>query len=185
MNYTVSTVKYQANDTAVMKGIYKLRKEVFVDRLNWKVSNRNGMEYDVFDNKATTYIFVKKGDTVVSSCRLIPTTSETMINTIFSGLLRGEEAVYRHDVVEISRLASVSAQNAGVGVLPSILNELRAFAAKHSIYEYVFVTTVAIERMLHRNGVKTSRFGDGKATNIDGARSVALRLMPEDLPRIH
>jgi len=185
MQQIVTTIRYKNQNKENLNEIFKIRKNVFVDRLNWSVNCTDGMEIDEFDCEGTTYIVVKKNSVVIGSCRLIPTSHNTMINSLFRVLLRGDEPIVNPRVVEISRLASMGRNMAGVPVLPSVLEELRSYAYEYGITKYVFVTTAAIERLLTRSGVKTYRFGDQKTTDIEGVESVALSLYPCDIPFIH
>jgi len=185
MDTNSTSIRYNKKNEMIQESIYRIRKQVFVDRLHWNVKSKDGKESDKFDCKGTSYILIKKGEELIGSCRLIPSSKKTMVNTIFKKLLRGEKAVYSDHVYEISRLASVAGDKNEYGILPSILSELREFAKANDVREYIFVTTVAIERMLRKSGVLTFRHGDGKSTSIDGVKSVALRLYPEDLPYIH
>lgn len=47
---------YSATPHAWVADLYGLRKEVFADRLNWKVNIKNDIEFDEYDNERTTYL---------------------------------------------------------------------------------------------------------------------------------
>lgn len=172
-------------DKKDLEKIYRIRKDVFFDRLGWDVLCSGGLEFDAFDNADCDYLVVRHQDTLICSCRLIPTTRPTMLSEVFPGLLRGEDYLPDPAVIEISRLAATACPSLRGGVMSLILQELRRYASDHRVSAFVFVTTTAIERLLRRHGVRLQRFGDGRTTLVGGVRSVALRLHPADIPQVN
>ena len=62
-------------DQRAVMGMYRLRHEVFHDRLGWEVTNDNGMEHDEFDHADPVYVLAKGDEDEVLGCwRLLPTT---------------------------------------------------------------------------------------------------------------
>lgn len=183
MPISIETIRNAACCETDRDMIFRLRKQVFSDRLGWAVTCSGEQEYDDFDAPGSDYIVIRHRGTVISTCRLLPSMGPTMLADVFPDLLRGEEFHPDRTVVEISRLAATSCPDLRRGVMPLILQELRRYAQRHDVEEFVFVTTVAIERLLRRFGVTVRRFGDGRATLIDGVRSVALRLYADGIPQ--
>lgn len=63
--------------------LFSLRKKTFKDRLDWRVSCEQNMEFDVYDNKNTTYIFGVYEGSIICSLRFIETKFPNMIIDTF------------------------------------------------------------------------------------------------------
>ncbi|WP_337262559.1 MULTISPECIES: acyl-homoserine-lactone synthase [unclassified Serratia (in: enterobacteria)] len=83
--------------------LFYLRKKTFKDRLNWRVSCENNMEFDVYDNKNTTYIFGVYKDDIVCSLRFIETRFPNMIIDTFRPYFK-ELSLPKGNYIEASRL---------------------------------------------------------------------------------
>lgn len=160
--------------------IFKLRHEIFLERLQWDIETRDGLERDNFDDLQPYHIAVQNTEGGVDGCwRALPTLGSYMLKDVFPELLQGEEAPTEANVWEISRFA-VRKGSAGPqkgymsGITIQMVRSFYEFARKHGIKYYVTVTTVACERMLRQLGVECWRMGDGKALQIGVERSVAL-----------
>ena len=146
-------------------GMYRLRHEVFHDRLGWEVTSDNGMEHDEFDRANPVYVLVRGDEDEMLGCwRLLPTTGPNMLKDIFPQLLHGQPAPESSTVWEISRFAVATehCEGVGFGFSEVPLHMMRAsvrFAQHNGISRYVAVTSVAVERMLRKVGVNISRFG--------------------------
>lgn len=163
-----------------LAGMFRLRNEVFNRRLGWNLKTRNGWEQDNYDDLHPVYMMVRKNSGDVSGCcRLLPTTGPYMLKDTFPQLLQGEAAPSSPDTWEISRFAVAptsanSAQQANLGVATfEIVQRAVRFADEHGIQRYVFVTSVALERLLKRIGLNIRRFGDGKPQLVGDVWSVA------------
>ncbi len=63
---------------------YELRYKSFIKRQAWGLSEWEGMEYDIYDNPATTYlVWQDKNGTVRGTSRLIPTNRPYMIKDLW------------------------------------------------------------------------------------------------------
>ncbi|WP_291730423.1 acyl-homoserine-lactone synthase [Leisingera sp. F5] len=64
---------------------FKLRHQIFVERLGWDLNSYGGMEFDEFDTPATEYVLcINNADEVVGVSRLLPTSCTYMIEKSFS-----------------------------------------------------------------------------------------------------
>ncbi|WON76585.1 acyl-homoserine-lactone synthase [Serratia sp. UGAL515B_01] len=63
--------------------LFSLRKKTFKDRLNWRVNCERNMEFDVYDNENTTYIFGVYKGVIICSLRFIETKNPNMIIDTF------------------------------------------------------------------------------------------------------
>lgn len=148
-----------------LDGMFKLRHEVFKERLEWEVGSASGKERDMFDDLDPVYIVCEHEGDVLGSWRLLPTTGPYMLKNVFPELLYGMPAPEAPDVWEISRFA-VSKRvvgNDSLGTIKTVTNmlleQLFAFAARREISRIVAVADVRFERILGRAGLLTQRFG--------------------------
>jgi len=166
-------------------GMFRLRAEVFRDRLGWQVEvTDDGLEIDQFDEAARAhYIIAKAGDTRVDACwRLLPTLGPNMLRDVFPELLHGQPAPCAADVWELSRFAvasdrlapdeSAGTHQVGFGELSvALMAESTRFAQANGIARFVTVTTATIERMLKKQQVNVRRLGP--PVRIGGVLTVA------------
>lgn len=152
-------------DQQVVRGMFRLRHEVFRDRLRWDVPSRDGLEYDEFDRYDPVYTVVTNEQREIVGCwRLLPTTGPYMLRDVFPQLLHGHEAPCDPDVWEISRFAVTSRggddRRYGFGgISVRMMQGLVTFAWENGISRYVAVTSTGVERMLRRLGLSVTRYG--------------------------
>lgn len=176
----------------VLRKMFELRHEVFYNKLGWEVDVIDGQEIDVFDtNRDPVYVVSQglKGD-IYGSFRLLPTDGPYMLGAVFPELLRGEALPQSPSIWEISRLATspslgLGKENPQATLCACTIDMFREgfhFGDAYGVTQYVFVTSVAVERMLLKTGLRLRRFGDGKAMKIGKVLSVAcwLDLTPEN-----
>lgn len=63
----------------------RARKSIFIDRLNWHVSEANGMEFDQYDNPFCRWVVLLEFGEILGGVRLLPTTARY---GIYSYMLR-------------------------------------------------------------------------------------------------
>lgn len=139
--------------------MYRLRRRVFKDRLDWAVSVSGDLELDVYDALNPTYLLVMSGEgNLVGGVRLLPTTGPTMLADTFPALLGGQAAPHSEKILESSRfcvdtrLASELAENglnrATFVLFAAMIEGARAVNAE----SIVTVTDMRMERILRRAG---------------------------------
>jgi acyl homoserine lactone synthase len=86
------------------------RAEVFLDRLRWSVSVKNGYERDDFDEANPLYLVSVDPSTnkYRGSVRLLPTTGPNMLRDVFPFLLDEGESVESPTIWEISRICAAT-----------------------------------------------------------------------------
>lgn len=175
------------DEQEAVRRMFRFRHEVFSERLGWEVESRNGLEIDRFDGLKPVYMLSRNTRReITGSWRLLPTTGPYMLRDTFPQLLCGEDAPQDPTVWEISRFATVTARRrdrvqANLGqVTFTMIKSLLPFAEEHRIRQYVFVTSVALERLVTRIGLPLRRFGDGQAQRVGKVLSVACRLDVND-----
>jgi N-acyl-L-homoserine lactone synthetase len=143
----------------LIKGMFRLRRRVFKDRLDWDVSSADGMEIDVFDAIGPTYLLaLAEGDDVVGCVRLLPTTGPTMLGNAFPSLLNGQSPPSDPGIFESSRFCVDTDRCPGTPGGGLSRTTFLLFAA---MIEYlcsvqarsiVTVTDLRMERILRRAG---------------------------------
>jgi acyl homoserine lactone synthase len=179
-----SVVAFKSNDVQVdqqmLRRMFRFRHKVFRERLGWEVESRHGLEIDRYDELEPVYM-VSQNDhqEIMGSWRLLPTMGPYMLKDTFPQLLRGAPAPQDPHVWEVSRFATVTTSHRGrvqanLGqVTFDMIRSLLPFAEEHGIRHYVFVTSVALERLVTRIGLPLRRFGDGRAQKVGEVLSVA------------
>lgn len=150
-----------------LMGMYRLRHEIFHDRLQWDVTSDNGMEHDEFDEGNPFYVLVKDDEDEVLGCwRLLPTMGPNMLRDVFPQLLHGKPAPQQPDVWELSRFAVATPVNEGTSqgfgfsdIPIEMMKMICKFAQHNGIRRFVSVTSVAVERMFRKLGVSVTRLG--------------------------
>lgn len=96
-----------------LRRMFEDRKSVFVDLLKWNVPVlENRFEIDQFDNEHATYVMIADEDgDHLGSARLLPTTRQHILDTLFSGLCAGTPPRGR-EVFEITRFCLSRRQSA-------------------------------------------------------------------------
>ncbi len=73
------------DNTSLMADVFRLRKKVFSDQLNWKVPVQGDMEKDAYDEMGASYLVWCSDDksTLYGLVRLMPTSGPTLLNDVF------------------------------------------------------------------------------------------------------
>jgi acyl homoserine lactone synthase len=174
-----------------LEAMFRLRHEVFKERLAWDVGSCAGRERDMFDDLDPVYIVCEDAGEVLGSWRLLPTTKPYMLKDVFPELLYGEAAPEAPDVWEISRFA-VSKRvtgNESLGTINKVTNllleQLFQFAAQRDITRIVAVADVRFERILKRAGLLTFRYGPPMEIGVTRAVSGYADVTDLNLRRLH
>lgn len=151
----------------VIESMYRLRYRVFHERLNWEVTVDKGREKDGFDDKNSVYVVGVNDETqeAEASWRLRPTTKPYMLQQTFPHLLQGRDVPRSPAVWEVSRFAVINTPYAlpGTGSFGDLTRELVArtvmFGDAKGIADYIWVTSVGVERMARKLGYRVERWG--------------------------
>lgn len=163
----------------LLDSMYRLRCEVFHERLRWDVRVENGREHDWFDLIGPRYLVAHDDATsALGCCRLLPTLGPNMLRDIFPFLLDGAPAPAAASTWEVSRFA-ISERCAGDGfgfgdVPATMLADMFRFANAHGVDALVGVTSAPIERMLRHLGLRIERLG--AARRIGKVMSLAFHM---------
>lgn len=153
--------------------MHRLRAKVFKDRMGWDVPLMSGMEIDGYDAIEPTYMMIRETGGDLRGCwRILPTEGPYMLKDSFSQLLHGQAAPADPKIWELSRFAIETEGRHSFGfseVAMESIGEIIAYGHRMGIEQYVTVTTTAIERLLRRAGVVTSRFGPPIQIGVENA----------------
>ncbi len=151
------------------------RHQVFVEQMGWPLHTKNGMESDQFDRQDTVYVVGQDAYGHITGCaRLLPTTGPYLLREVFPQLLNGLPPPYSPEIWELSRFAAVDLHSRGAPyestptrMAHKLLEQSIACAAGHGAKKLITVTSIAVERLLSRNGFRSHRAGppmivDGK-----------------------
>ena len=151
--------------TSQLHDMYRLRSEVFLNRLQWDVRSRKDLERDCYDLIGPVYgVCVADDERVVGCWRLLPTTGPYMLRDVFPELIGAHPMPCAPRVWEISRFA-VSGVQGELGrsvhlVTSQLLAGLIECALDFDIDRIVAVTDLRFEKVLKRAGLRPSRFSE-------------------------
>ena len=162
-------------------GMHRLRRRVFRDRLDWKVSVSDGLEIDQYDALTPTCLLGVDRRDVVGCVRLLPTTGPNMLADTFPVLLDGRAAPKTAKIWETSRFC-VNTQNVAA-TAENGLKEATSlwFAAmiewgkQNDLQAIATVTDLRMERILRRAGWHLDRLGEPRQV---GAPKAVAGLLP-------
>ncbi|WP_394246255.1 acyl-homoserine-lactone synthase [Vibrio profundi] len=161
--------------------LLKLRFKVFHGRLQWDLETQHGMETDQYDVEQAHYLYAKEdGGHLVGCWRILPTTDSYMLKDTFPELLGVQTAPTGERIYELSRFAVDKDYSKRVGGVSNVtlkmFQSLYEHAQEHDIDSYVTVTSAAVEKLINRMKIPSSRIGDGKVHMLGSTRSVALHI---------
>lgn len=143
----------------LLAAMFRLRRRVFRDRLDWAVSVTGDLELDVYDALNPTYLVLMSGEREVVGCvRLLPTTGPTMLADTFPQLLAGLDPPRNSRILESSRFCidtRLAAQPAGNGLNRATFMLFAAMIESLGLLDadsIVTVTDTRMERILRRAG---------------------------------
>ena len=143
---------------ALLRQFFRLRKQVFIDEMEWDLNEYDGMEIDQYDQETAEYILQVKNGVCVGGCRLLPTTTKIDRD--------GEEFTYMLRDARLGRLESfpttvtecvpvsekvweltrvISAKNP-IG-FRDLMEQVRFRLKAYDVTDCLFITRTAISRI--------------------------------------
>lgn len=162
-------------------GMHRLRRRVFSDRLDWKVSVSDGLEIDQYDALSPTYLLVVDGRDVIGCVRLLPTTGRNMLADTFPVLLDGRVAPKTVRIWESSRFCvdtqnvAATAENGLKEATFLLFAAMIEWGQQHKLQAIATVTDLRMERILRRAGWHLDRLGEPRQI---GATKAVAGLLP-------
>lgn len=158
------------------------RREVFINRLGWRLNTVNGMELDEFDGPDALYVCSHDDQGNVNGvARLLPTTAPYLMEKVFPHLWAGKELPHDPQVWELSRFAAVDfnvdsslAHQCMARHAPKLFRLVIETIKRHAVQKLITVSPIGMERLLRAHGFYANRAGI--PTNFEGVPIVALRI---------
>lgn len=164
-------------EPALFDQMYRLRYQVFRERMKWDIPGVNGRDIDDFDGLNPLYaVYLDDTNTVLGSWRLLPTTGPYMIRDVFPQLLGAEDAPVAAQTWEISRFSARPGDRAEsfAAVHPitsALLISLVQVCLRAGITRVVSASDLLFERVLKKAGAVAHRLGP--VCKIGNTRAVA------------
>lgn len=149
----------------LLRDMYRLRYEVFKQRMQWDIQDSNGLDIDEFDGLSPLYaVYLSDSGKVEGSWRLLPTTGSYMIRDVFPELLGGNVAPDGPQIWEISRFSARPTDRAQsfAAVHPitsALLISLIQVCLRAGITRVVSASDLLFERVLKKAGAIAHRLG--------------------------
>jgi N-acyl-L-homoserine lactone synthetase len=168
-------------ESGLLESMHEFRHDVFVRRLGWSLPLIDQTERDQYDHERTLYVTISDpAGRVTASARVLPTTGRYMLPELFPQLLGGREAPRDAGTWELSRFATnvrdpgegrmLTCSKTSLGLFKTVL----AFGREHDIERFLFVTSIAVERLMLRHGFDAHRIA--KPALVGDSWCVALML---------
>ena len=164
MDIVTGTWSTLTDDTISRMARYRHR--VFVETLGWNLRCADGLELDQFDRPDTMYVIARRGESVVGTARLLPTSRPYLLGDVFPQLMGSLPIPEAEDVWELSRFTAVDF-DAVVGVhgreqfsssvAVSLLRSALEVASSSGVKRLITVSPLGVERLLRRNGFVAHR----------------------------
>ncbi len=161
------------------------RKEVFVDRLHWRLPVSDGMEFDQYDTPFARWVVIHEYGEILAGVRLSPTTAQVglhsyMLRDAQLGLLEGIptdvlffEAPVEDRILEATRLFVTDAVPAErrLSVQSALMNNFARAARAMGATHVIGIVPAVWSRWLRR--LEMGAVPVGPRFEIDGTRSQA------------
>jgi N-acyl-L-homoserine lactone synthetase len=156
---------------------YRLRHKVFAESLKWVPETEDGQEMDLYDLWATTVGLVRDDGAVVGVARLLPSSSQFMLEKEFGALLpAGYQIRKASDTAEITRLAvdpEIRDRGLSSKMMLALLKGVYQWAVENDIRYYYLEVEHRFFRALRALGFPCEMIGKPVVLPPAGASSVA------------
>lgn len=148
----------------LVKKFLLLRKEVFVDKMDWPLFHADSMEFEQYDTLSSVYVIAHEDGDVIGGARLVRTDQfQSAGKIVYSYMIRdaylnnlpglppeicNEEPPVDSKVWELTRFASLDSQRVGC----DILEQCNTFLKDEGAVECLFLGPPAFMRMARGMG---------------------------------
>ncbi|MEM9881246.1 MAG: acyl-homoserine-lactone synthase [Pseudomonadota bacterium] len=188
MIYSLEQLHYRQN-SGLLYQMYRLRKKVFFDQLNWDIDVQGNLERDSYDELDPVYLMLadpKRGQ-VFASMRLMPTTGPTLLHDVFEDTMPDAAKLSAPAIWECTRFCvdeELDQRRTYLPHLPAsslLLLGLCEFGLKTGIQTIAANFDPAMRRIYHKAGCEVEVLG---RSDVHGARPVCCGVF-EVSNRIH
>ncbi len=179
LRITVQSLTGDMDRWDLVTAFLRLRRAVFIEKLDWPLHHGEAMEYEQYDRADTTYLVAYRGDEVLGGARLLRTDRTSgagrvqysyMIRDAWLGLLNGlppaicdAEPPTAPDVWELTRMVS----NGGPAVASALLEASNDFLLGQGARSCLILGSPAFLRMARTQGYALRTLGSIQG-NRDG-----------------
>ena len=171
----------------------RLRRAVFIEKLDWPLHHGEAMEYEQYDRADTVYLVAHEGDRVLGGARLLRTDRTSgagrvrysyMIRDAWLGLLDGlppaicdAEPPTRPDVWELTRMVST----AGAAVAAAVLEASNAYLLEQGATSCLILGSPAFMRMARTRGYDLRPMGSVQGNRDGRFMAYDCAVLPRDV----
>ncbi|MCP1454290.1 acyl-homoserine-lactone synthase [Pseudomonas kilonensis] len=149
-------ISYSDASEDLLAELYGLRKEVFSDRLEWRVTTHLGKELDEYDNACATYLVGFYAGQPLSSLRLINTLNPYMVEGPFRNFFKCElpkdPAIAESSRFFVDKTRSRAMGLSHVPLTEMLLLAMHDHAARQNLDSIITVVSHAMSRIVQRAG---------------------------------
>ncbi|WP_032113954.1 acyl-homoserine-lactone synthase [Candidatus Paracaedibacter symbiosus] len=150
IHLNAQTSKYH-ND--ILDEFYRIRKKIFIDRLNWDLPAQGDKEIDQYDHNQCNYLLSISNDKVSGGIRLTPSLAPNLTFDTFSDVFNLPTHIKpQNNLLEISRLGIIKTSDE----MPSnivrrktleLFQGILKFGLCHGYEKIITVTDIRIEKI--------------------------------------
>ncbi|MBV4553773.1 acyl-homoserine-lactone synthase [Pseudomonas sp. SWRI102] len=177
-------INYSEASQELLNDLYGLRKEIFSDRLEWRVTTHHGREIDEYDNAEATYLVGLYAGRPLSSLRLINTLNPYMVEGPFRKFFKC--GLPKHEsIAESSRFFVDKTRSRAMGLSEVPLTEMLLLAmhdhaARHNLDSIITVVSQAMSRIVLRAGWRYEIMDTGEASPGEKVLLLNMPVRPEN-----
>jgi acyl homoserine lactone synthase len=167
MFVTIQAHEY-AQHSKLLQQMFKLRKKVFFDQLNWNVDVVGDQEFDIYDELKPVYLlWVSKDFGDLYGCiRLMPTTGPTLLYDVFRKTFPQSLDLVAPDIWEGTRMCidenKIARDHPDINsnhAFSLMLLALCECALAHGIHTMISNYEPHMRRIYHRTGIEVEELG--------------------------
>lgn len=181
-------INYSDAPEALLGDLYGLRKEVFSDRLDWRVTIEHGREIDEYDTPCATYLVGLYAGCPLASLRLINTLNPYMVEGPFRNFFKCEPPKDKA-MAESSRFFVDKTRSRAMGLSQVPLTEMlllamHGHAARQNLKSIITVVSQAMSRIVLRAGWHYEVMDIGEASPGEKVLLLNMPVRPENDGRL-
>jgi len=181
-------INYLEATSRCLEDLYSVRKEIFADRLNWKVSVSEQLEFDEYDSPQTTYLIGHWEGIPLAGLRLINTLNPYMVEGPFRSffnaelpkdVLMAESSRFFVDTMRVRHLGLT-----GLPLTQMLLFAMHNHATTTGLTSIITVVSKAMSRIVHTAGWHYSVLATGEAAPGETVLLLQMPVTPENHQRL-
>lgn len=185
------TPENRSRHLARIEQYFKIRKQVFHDRLGWDVRIHGEQEYDLYDHMPCYYLLALAPDgTVQGGLRHMPMTGPTLTWERFSDMVSDPSDLFAHGVWETTRFAvrpedKNTRTTSGVNrVAVALCREALQFGLRHHARRHVAICESRIFHLTKIFGVRCEILGSRATRTGEDIVCAAWEVSDESVQRL-